>query len=339
MKYLLLFLFLIFSLQITAQRSDFKNISFNKADNIAQLLEGKNLYNLPLLTYKLTYKLDTDVEKFRAIYTWICKNVKGDYYMHKKVSKNRNKYKNDSISFLGWNKEYSKKMYKKLLKNKKTMCTGYAYLLKKMSEIANIECKIIDGYHKNPSANIGELSLPNHSWNAVKLNNKWYLVDATLSSGYTDLSLNAFIFEYNDGYFLTEPKLFIQHNYPLEKKWTLLNSEQSKVTHFLNTPLMYGAAFKHKIYPNPSSKMNREVLKNETVSFLYHFLEPVALDKIELRINKQSSAIKTRVTPILKEKNTFNISCNFNRKGFYDVHLYYKNEIIASQSIEVKNKI
>jgi len=339
MKYLLLFLLLVFSLQITSQRSDFKNLSFKKADNTAMLLKGENLYNLPLLTYNLTSNLDTNVEKFRAIYTWICKNIKGDYYMNKKVSKNRNKFKNDSISFLDWNKEYSKKVYKKLLKNKKTMCTGYAYLLKTMSEIANIECKIIDGYHRNTSTNITELSLPNHSWNAVKLNNKWYLLDATLSSGYTDLSLNAFIFDYNDGYFLTEPKLFIQHNYPLEKKWTLLNTEQSKVTRFLNTPLMYGSAFKHKIYHDSSSKMNTAVLKNKTVNFHYNFLEPVALDKIELRIDEQSSAIKTRVTHNLKEKNAFNISCNFNKKGFYDVHLYYKNEIISSQSIEVKNKI
>ncbi|ARV13730.1 transglutaminase domain-containing protein [Polaribacter sp. SA4-12] len=339
MKYFLCFLFIVFSLQITAQKSDFKNLNFEKSDNTAKLLKGENLYNLPLLTYNLTSKLDTDVEKFRAIYTWICQNIKGDYYMHRKVSKNRDKFKNDSISFLDWNKEYSKKVFKKLLKNKKTMCTGYAYLLKTMSEIANIECRIIDGYHRNTFANIAELSLPNHSWNAVKLNNKWYLADATLSSGYTDLSLDTFIFDYNDGYFLTDPKIFIQHNYPLEKKWTLLNPELSKVTRFLNTPLMYGAAIKQKIYHDSSSKMNTEISKNETVNFHYNFLEPLALDKIELRVDEQSSAIKTRVTQISKERNTFNISCNFNRKGLYDIHLYYKNEIISSQSIEVKNKI
>jgi hypothetical protein len=61
MKYFLCFLFIVFSLQITAQKSDFKNLNFEKSDNTAKLLEGKSLYNLPLLTYRLTYKLDTNV--------------------------------------------------------------------------------------------------------------------------------------------------------------------------------------------------------------------------------------------------------------------------------------
>ena len=47
-----------------AQVSDFKSIDFTVADNVAKLNNGKNLDNLPLLAHELTYKLDTDVEKF-----------------------------------------------------------------------------------------------------------------------------------------------------------------------------------------------------------------------------------------------------------------------------------
>ena len=53
-----------------AQISDFSHVDFSQADNIAKLNEGENLSNLAALTYKLTHKLSTDVEKFRAIYTW-----------------------------------------------------------------------------------------------------------------------------------------------------------------------------------------------------------------------------------------------------------------------------
>lgn len=336
MKYFLIFSFLFTTLEITSQTSDFKNISFNKADNIAQLFYGEDLYNLPLLTYNLTAKLETDVEKFRAIYTWVCKNIKGDYYMYKRITRNRNKLKKDSISYVSWNKAYSKKVYKKLLKHKKTMCTGYAYLIKTMAEIANIECKIIDGYSRNTSTNIEKLSSPNHSWNAIKLNNKWYLADATLSSGYTDLSINTFIFDYNDGYFLADPKLFVQQNYPLDNKWTLLNTQQFSITNYLSAPLIYTAAFKHNLYPNSSLKMNSETLINKTIHFKYQFLEKLALDKIELKINEEYFAIKKAITSVLKGTNTVNISFNFDKKGIYDVHLYYKNEIIASQTIRVK---
>ena len=64
------------------------------------------------------------------------------------------------------------------------MCTGYAYLIKEMCFIADLDCEIIDGYARAFDANVNGLESLNHSWNAVKLNNKWYLCDATWSSGY-----------------------------------------------------------------------------------------------------------------------------------------------------------
>ena len=72
MKQKLLFLFFYSFIFIgSAQKSDFKHINFNKADSIANLYKNEKLTNLPLLAYKLTYRLDTDVEKFRAIYIWV----------------------------------------------------------------------------------------------------------------------------------------------------------------------------------------------------------------------------------------------------------------------------
>ena len=94
-----------------------------------------------LLTYKLTHKLSTDVEKFRAIYFWVCNNISGDANQQNRVDQMRRRYKKDSLSYIEWNNSYKKIAYKKLLKNKKTMCTGYAHLIKEMCFIANIECK------------------------------------------------------------------------------------------------------------------------------------------------------------------------------------------------------
>src|SRR5690606_12898203 len=127
-------------------------------------------------------------------------------------------------------------------KNKKTMCTGYAYLIKEMCFLANIESKIIDGYGRTTASNVDSLETINHSWNAVKLNNKWYLCDATWSSGYT-LNNYLFIKDYNDGYFLTDPILFATNHYPIDKKWFLnITLEQSE---FESPPLVYGELFKH----------------------------------------------------------------------------------------------
>ena len=93
MRNALLF-FTVLSLNIgLAQVSDFKTIDFTRADNRAKLQEGHALGNLPILAYRLTHDLSTEVEKFRAIYTWVCTNIKGDSNQHDKVSRKRRKYK------------------------------------------------------------------------------------------------------------------------------------------------------------------------------------------------------------------------------------------------------
>ncbi len=171
--------FLFFINTINAQFSDFAHIDFTKADTTAELYYGENLNNLPLLTHKLTSKLTTEVEKFRAIYKWVCTNIKGDATQYDIISKKRKNLKKDSINYIKWNDWYKKIAFKKLVKNKRTMCTGYAYLIKEMAFLANIKCVVVDGYGRTFKTNINSLELPNHSWNAVKLNNKWYLCDAT----------------------------------------------------------------------------------------------------------------------------------------------------------------
>ncbi len=132
-------LIIIFNNCLPAQVSDFKSIDFTKADNIAKLNDGSRLINLPLLAYELTNDLSTQVEKFRAIYVWVCNNIEGDNSQHRKVSSKRKKFKDDSIAFMKWNNEYKRIAFKKLLKQKKTMCTGYAYLIKELCYLANIE--------------------------------------------------------------------------------------------------------------------------------------------------------------------------------------------------------
>ncbi|QTE22296.1 transglutaminase domain-containing protein [Polaribacter cellanae] len=334
MKLFTAIIFLFISFQITAQISDFKEIDFKKADKTAKLFEGNNLNNLPLLTYNLTSKLKTDVEKFRAIYTWVSTNIKADYSSHKKVRRKRNKFKNDSVSLLKWNKNYSKKFFKNLLKHKKTMCTGYAYLLKTMANIANIECKIIDGYGRNASTNIGELSIPNHSWNAVKINNKWYLVDATWSSGYTDLNINNFVFDYNDGYFLTAPKLFIKNHYPLEQKWTLLPKNIS-TDNFINAPLIYGETYTYGIIPIAPLKMENKISKNNEFTLTYQLTKTINKKKIQLMVVRNSKGKIITPKTDLKEK-TLTIKYQFDKKGFYDVHLMYQGKTLVTYVFDVK---
>lgn len=334
-RFILTFLLLI-SVHFNAQISDFKHIDFTKADNLANINKDKSLKNLPLLTHNLTSKLNTDVEKFRAIYIWICTNIKGNYNLHEKVRIKRNKLEKDSISFRKWNAIYSQKIFKTLLTKKSTMCTGYAYLLKTMAALANIKCIIIDGYARSEFININNLESPNHSWNAVKLQHKWYLCDATLSSGYM-IGHGIFVPDYNDGYFLTAPFLFAKNHFPFSKEW-LLNKELNKKK-FLNGPIYYSEAFKYKVLPKSHQKMNFEVKKNSIVNFSFKTLKNNSSNKISLVYYVNSKEKKIKIFNVDKDSNQILFATKFKYKGTYDVHLKINNDMLLTYVIEVKKEI
>lgn len=327
----ILFFFLLVSFSLSAQKTDFKHINFKKADSIATIYKNETLKSLPMLSHLLTSKLETDVEKFRAIFIWVSKNIKGDHNAVTKNTRKRRKFKNDSIKLNSWNASFNKILFKKLLKNKKTVCTGYAYLIKELSALANIDCKMIDGYGRNSEVNIGKLSIPNHSWNAVKLNKKWYLVDATWASGYTDLNINTFISDYNDGYFLTAPSLFIKSHFPLDKKWMLLKKKTLSINKFLNAPLIYGKTYKHQIAPIFPKEMKNIISKNDEIIFQLYTNKKVNQTKIEIQISEKLLDKKV----ISRKKEVIFINYKFKIKGFYDVHILYKKDVIATYTFKV----
>ena len=115
-RYIILF---IIAFQSNAQVTDFDHIDFQKADSIALACKNEELSNLPQLSYKLTAELDTDVERFRAIYMWVCTNITNDYGLYAKNMRNRDKLKDDSLKLQAWNDRITKDIFRKLLKNKK----------------------------------------------------------------------------------------------------------------------------------------------------------------------------------------------------------------------------
>ena len=332
MKNYYLLIFLLICNNIIAQISDFESVDFTIADNVARLNKGASLKNLPVLAHKLTHKLPTEVEKFRAIYTWVCNNIKGDHYQHEKVSKKRKKFENDSLGFIKWNKDYKKTAFKILINKKKTMCTGYAYIIKELCFFANIESVIVDGYGRSVVSNVEKLNKPNHSWNAVKLNNKWYLCDATWSSGYTS-SENSFVNEYNDGYFLTEPVLFAKNHYPFQKKWLL--NDALIASDFVAPPLVYGETFKHKILPIFPKEMDITIITGELITFSFKTLKNTTENQVSLVTftGKNEHGFKIQELKNKNEITTFKYQ--FKHKGYYDVHLKVNNAIVATYIVQV----
>lgn len=329
------FLFLFFITTVGfGQQSDFKHINFSKADRIAKNYKTKRLLELNKITYNLTKNLETDVEKLRAIYVWICSNIANDFRLYSLNERKRKRFVKDSIKLQNWNSKFKKTLFKKLLKKKRTICTGYAYLLKEMCSLVGIESKMVNGFGRTSSVDFETLNMPNHTWSIVKLNNKWYLCDPTWSTGISFPEEGRFQFDYNNGYFLADPKLFIQNHFPIEKKYTLLNEETPQFLAFTELPLIYNDAFiylKENISPK---KMHQTITQHQTFTFQYKLKRKINSDNIKF-IFTNNTTEKTIKPEVSIKNNLLTLKHTFKKRGFYDVHLYIDKKIIATYTFRI----
>ncbi|MGB0177361.1 MAG: transglutaminase domain-containing protein [Owenweeksia sp.] len=336
MKQLLLVLMLNITGIIKGQLTDFPGVNFSRADSIAVLYQGANLSNLPQLTLKLTHNLPTEVEKFRALYTWICRNIENDYLAYQKNKRKRELFRNDSIKLAEWNRSFGKEMFHTLYHEQKTVCTGYAWLLQEMANLAGIPCKIINGYARTSYSNVEQLSTLNHSWNAVKLNGKWYLCDPTWSSGnlYEHWGTTLFVQEYNEGFFLTDPAFFFRSHYPEDSTWTLLH-QKSGSADFLDAPIVYNAAFKHRLNPITPQGMHIQSTKRDTVLFSFRTTGKADVEKIYLELHSGSHSRTAQPTVHTYENGVLVLRYRFTKTGYYDLHLKIGDEYIATYTASV----
>jgi len=194
---------------LQAQIADFHDTDFSKADSVAALYPGHSLSDLNALASKLTLTLPTEQEKFRAIYRWVCTNIESDYTLFGEYKRTSAKLR-DAGARKNWNRNFARRVYATLLREHKTICTGYAYLVRELAICAGLECGIVHGFTKTSKTKKNNSANPNHSWNTVLLNGKWYSCDPTWSSGQINGQTRKFIKNYNDRYFLPDPSAFAQ---------------------------------------------------------------------------------------------------------------------------------
>lgn len=109
----------------------------------------------------------SEKEKFDALFAWVVNNIRYDYKSYNSGKGNR---VNNPL--------------KRVLRRRKGVCTDYARLMDALCSEVGIDNRTIEGYTKEIVFDINDtLYFDNHAWNAVKLNDLWYLYDATWSSG------------------------------------------------------------------------------------------------------------------------------------------------------------
>ena len=314
------------------QLSDFSCIDFKKADSIAQLYPLHPLEDLKILSDKLTKPLSTDVEKLRSIFKWVCTNIESDYELFVENKNMRRKLSGEKLR--RWEKKFSERVFNIMTAQHRTICTGYAYLVKELAFHAGLNCIIVDGYSRHALSNIGGSGVVNHSWNAVELDGEWYLCDPTWSSGVIDSRQRTFVKRFDDAYFLPEPIMFGRSHYPLDTKWMLQEKKPGLQT-FLNAPLIYIGSFRYGIAPLTPASFEIQVPRGSIVPFQFTTAGGKEISKMALYVEN----VRTN-EPFAKELNGSVATCSTNHKfphkGKYAVHIVVDGSHVLTYSVRVQ---
>ncbi len=212
----------------------------NQIDSLAKIFTCDSC-NLELFTQTLVQPYSNPQDKARAIFAWIGTHIRYDYV---KFMRGDNHFTvvNSSPEAVAQQIQQQEdvQLPNATFKSRKGICAEYSFLYKKMCTIAGVECVVINGLAKHLSKRINNLG---HAWNAIRIRDKWYLIDATWGSGYVEHE--TFHRSYSHGFFMVKPQLFILNHLPNDEKWQLLDAPLSK-TAFKRQPwLNYG----QKLFP------------------------------------------------------------------------------------------
>lgn len=179
---------------------------------------------LPDVVIKLTTGISDQFSKTKVLHDWICDNIAYDTNMVFVIRRITNQ---DYIS---------------VLKKKKAVCSGYTNLFNQMCKLAGIESIGINGYSKGFGYTGTLGSNTDHDWNAVKINNKWYLIDVTWDAGHVDYK--TFIKNYSTDYLFLDSRPFLYSHLPAENKFQFYAPIITK-TQFVEEPYIAGVFFKY----------------------------------------------------------------------------------------------
>jgi hypothetical protein len=326
---------LLVPVALLAQQAHIPAGKWAKADSVAACYPGYAVTNLKALSDKLTLPLTTDVEKFRAIYTWVCANIENDYTLFKTNQHQTAKLKDDPAALDVWRREFSQRVFQVLARHNRTICTGYAYLLRELAHHAGIRCVIVHGYGRTAQANIRGAGNVNHSWNAVQLDGRWYLCDATWSSGAIDPTQGIFIKNYSDNYFLADPALFVRNHYPVDTAYITLR-DKPPLQAFLHAPLIYDNIYKYKTVPLTPSTFDVDVVKGEPVMFEFRKDDGAAMGRVAVRKGNSSEDVMVVAVDSSEVTNHYCFDYTFHTRGRQVVHVLIDDQYAWTYTVQVR---
>ncbi|XP_066263827.1 uncharacterized protein [Branchiostoma lanceolatum] len=238
----------------------------------------------------LLRRAGSDMEKARATWRWVTARIE-----------------HDVPAFLSGS--FPDMTPEAVFTRRSAICSGYSALYKKMCSIAGLRCEEIWGKSKGVGYRVGRRFKEecDHTWNAVEIDGRWYLLDCTWGTGVVDIQRKNFTFKYQEDRFLTDPEMMVLDHLPLDDKWQLLE-EPKTLDQFENevslTPAFYACGL------NPSDLSVQDgVLETQNGGIVLKVDLPKTIDlSWDMTEEDDTTPIKTSVLyEIIKNTGYFRV--------------------------------
>lgn len=200
-------------------KNEFKEAEAEPTEEINTNVPEEKTKSVDDLIDNLIVAGDSEELKAYKIYCWVAKNI--EY---------------DDISYNSGG--YSYLTPEEVLKNRLAVCDGYSELYKALAIAAGLDAKKLIGYDKGFSNQSGSVpAKPTHAWNAVKIDNKWVLLDVTWGSGYgtKTFGLLKTTQRFTKKWFNVNPESFLYTHLPVDSQSLDLDTKLQMVKNTIQT--------------------------------------------------------------------------------------------------------
>lgn len=272
--------------------------NYQNIDRLARSInyQGNSLSELATILSKYA---KTEAEKARIIYVWITHNITYDV-----------------ASFLRGN--YGDASPYVVLKNRFAVCSGYANLYQALAEKMGLKSAVVIGYAKGLGYLVGNASDANHAWNTVRINNAWYLIDATWGAGV--VNNNQFQRQFNPHYFATPPAQLIYSHFPEQTQWQLLPKVYRK-QQFDSWPIVTSQFFRDGI-----KLVNHNSYNIQSSGITEVILQVPPHTQISAQLQQNNLPINSHLPLIQRVNGQAIIKVSFPQAGSYDLMVFSKNK-------------
>jgi hypothetical protein len=276
---------------VSYAQNDFAQID-QHADNAPVRLK----HSIPALVKYLIRPAKSDLKKVRVIFRWITQNINYDvdaYFDRRLIVDDP----------------------QRVIRRGSAVCGGYSELFNRMCSEANIQSELIGGWSKGYGERL--TGRPNHAWNAVKINFKWYLLDATWGAGHLNEQLK-FTRRFNDHYFLTDPEQLIYDHLPEDEQWQLIKQPFTR-KQFDNLVLLRPAFFANGL--KLKSHFNSKITSDGKLTVK---IEAPQNSYLSAQLLENNSPLSKNYSFTQRHDATYFVQMRFPKKGTYTLRLFVK---------------